>query len=106
MSEQNLATILDGVEEVYRAYRRHGTSLCSWFSESLNELCVDVTLALTRLIINGITSHSSLLDSFVVLHAAFVSSLHRLIGVEFGTSIWQPRYHSAHRAKLPSLCRV
>ena len=25
MSEQNLETILDGVEEAYRAYRRHGT---------------------------------------------------------------------------------
>lgn len=48
---------------------------------------VDVTLALTRLIINGITNHSSLLDSFVVLHAALVCSLHRLIGVEFGTLV-------------------
>lgn len=66
----------------------------------------DVTLALTRLIINGITSHSSLLDSFVVLHAAFVSSLHKLIGVEFGTSVWQSRCYSVDCAKLRSLCRV
>ena len=29
MSEQNLETILDGVEEAYRAYRRHGTCSCS-----------------------------------------------------------------------------
>jgi hypothetical protein len=27
-----------------------------------------------------------LLDSFVVLHAAFISSLHRLIGAEFGAN--------------------
>lgn len=36
--------------------------------------------------IDGISSHGMLLDSFVVLHAAFISSLHRLIGVEFGMS--------------------
>ena len=67
---------------------------------------IDVTLALTRLIINGITSHSSLLDSFVVLHAAFVSGLHKLIGVEFGTSFWPSKCHSAYCAKGPSLYRV
>ena len=39
---------------------------------------------LTTLMIDGISSHAMLLDSFVVLHAAFISSLHRLIGVEFG----------------------
>ncbi|KAF8638284.1 hypothetical protein AX17_002304 [Amanita inopinata Kibby_2008] len=66
MSEQNLTSILDGIEDLYRQHRRH-----------------DVTSTLTNLIINGITSHSSLLDSYVVLHAALVSGLHRLIGVEF-----------------------
>jgi nucleolar MIF4G domain-containing protein 1 len=45
---------------------------------------VDVTSTLTKLIIDGTASHSSLLDSFVVLHAAFVSSLHKIIGLEFG----------------------
>lgn len=44
----------------------------------------DVTSTLTTLMIDGISSHGMLLDSFVVLHAAFISSLHRLIGVEFG----------------------
>ncbi|KAK2463428.1 hypothetical protein APHAL10511_004514 [Amanita phalloides] len=88
MSEQNLATILDGIEEIYRAYGRH-----------------DVTSTLTRLIINGITSHSSLLDSFVVLHAAFVSSLHRLNGVEFAAFFVQSaisdydRHYAAARAQ-------
>ncbi|KAF8632217.1 hypothetical protein AX15_001975 [Amanita polypyramis BW_CC] len=66
MSERNLPTILNGIEEVYRTYRRH-----------------DVASTLTKLIIDSITNHSSLLDSFVVLHAALVSSLHRVIGVEF-----------------------
>ena len=44
----------------------------------------DVTSILTKLIVDGIASHSSLLDSYVVLHAAFVSSLHKIIGLEFG----------------------
>ncbi|KAJ6576616.1 hypothetical protein DFH09DRAFT_1149872 [Mycena vulgaris] len=43
----------------------------------------DVTSTLTTLIVDGISSHSSLLDSYVVLYAAFVSSLHKIIGIEF-----------------------
>jgi nucleolar MIF4G domain-containing protein 1 len=43
-----------------------------------------VTSAITTLIVEGISSHSMLLDSYVVLHAAFIASLHKLIGVEFG----------------------
>lgn len=66
MSEQNIATILDSIEDVYRNHRRH-----------------DVTSTLTTLIIDGISSHSTLLDSYVVLHAAFISSLHKLIGTAF-----------------------
>lgn len=48
---------------------------------------LDVTTTLTTLIIDGIASHSSLLDSYVVLYAAFVSSLHKIIGIEFGEKI-------------------
>ncbi|EGN98882.1 hypothetical protein SERLA73DRAFT_108067 [Serpula lacrymans var. lacrymans S7.3] len=66
MSEQNMSSILDGVEELYRKHRRY-----------------DVTSTVTTLLIDGISSHSMLLDSYVVLHAAFVSSLHKLIGLEF-----------------------
>ncbi|KAL6307436.1 ARM repeat-containing protein [Sparassis latifolia] len=66
MTEQNIASIVDGVEEIYRDHRRH-----------------DVTSTLTTLIIDGISAHSILLDSYVVLHAAFVSSLHKLVGVDF-----------------------
>ncbi|KAG1739213.1 armadillo-type protein [Suillus paluster] len=66
MSEQNIATIVDSIEEVYRNHRRH-----------------DITSTLTNLIIDGISSHSTLLDSYVVLHAAFISSLHKLIGTAF-----------------------
>ena len=43
-----------------------------------------MTSTLSTLIIDGVSSHAILLDSFVVLHAGFISSMHRLIGVEFG----------------------
>ncbi|KAH9935250.1 hypothetical protein B0H21DRAFT_780860 [Amylocystis lapponica] len=66
MTEQNIGSIVDSIEEVYRNQRRH-----------------DVTSTLTTLVIDGISAHSILLDSYVVLHAALVSSLHKLIGIEF-----------------------
>jgi nucleolar MIF4G domain-containing protein 1 len=72
MSEQNMSTVLDDMEQVYRNHRRH-----------------DVTSTLTTLMIDGISAHAMLLDSFVVLHAAFISSLHRLIGVEFAAFVVQ-----------------
>nr|GAT50977.1 MIF4G/MA4-domain-containing protein [Mycena chlorophos] len=72
MTEQNIASILDSIEEIYRKNRRN-----------------DVTTTLTTLIIDGIASHSSLLDSFVVLYAAFVSSLHKIIGIEFAAHFVQ-----------------
>ncbi|TFK23605.1 hypothetical protein FA15DRAFT_656561 [Coprinopsis marcescibilis] len=72
MSEQNMSTILDGIEEIYRENTRN-----------------DVTSTLTNLILEGVSSHSVLLDSYVVLHAAFVSSLHKLIGIEFAAHFVQ-----------------
>ncbi|CAA7266968.1 unnamed protein product [Cyclocybe aegerita] len=72
MSEQNIGTIITSIEEVYREHRRN-----------------DVTSTLTTLIINGISSHSMLLDSYVVLYATFVASLHKISGVEFAAYIVQ-----------------
>jgi nucleolar MIF4G domain-containing protein 1 len=46
------------------------------------------------LVIDGIASHSSLLDSYVVLYAAFVSSLHKILGVEFGRKGLSSGQHS------------
>ncbi|KAH9994867.1 hypothetical protein BJV77DRAFT_1059843 [Russula vinacea] len=66
LSELNIATIVDNIEALYREHRRH-----------------DVTASITSLIIESISAHSALLDSFVVLHAALISSLHGLVGVEF-----------------------
>jgi nucleolar MIF4G domain-containing protein 1 len=49
---------------------------------------LDVTSTIPTLIIDGISSHSSLLDSYVVLHAGFVSSLHKILGIEFGSVLF------------------
>ncbi|OAX42500.1 ARM repeat-containing protein [Rhizopogon vinicolor AM-OR11-026] len=80
MSEQNIATILDSMEDVYRNHSRH-----------------DVTSTLTNLIIDGISSHSTLLDSYVVLHAAFISSLYKLIGTAFAAYFVQNAVASYER---------
>ncbi|TFK33233.1 hypothetical protein BDQ12DRAFT_691462 [Crucibulum laeve] len=72
MSEQNMDTILDSMEEIYRNHRRN-----------------DVTTTVTNLIIDGVSAHSLLLDSYVVLHAAFISSLHKIIGIEFAAHFVQ-----------------
>ncbi|KAF9490462.1 ARM repeat-containing protein [Pleurotus eryngii] len=66
VSEQNVISILDTIEGIYRDHRRN-----------------DVTRTITDFIIRGITDHSSLLDSFVVLYATLVSALHKIIGIEF-----------------------
>lgn len=55
-------------------------------------LLLDVTASITSLIIESISAHSALLDSFVVLHAALISSLHGLVGVEFGRGNLFARY--------------
>ncbi|KAH9481342.1 Suppressor of glycerol defect protein 1 [Psilocybe cubensis] len=72
MTEQNIASIVDSFEGVYREHRRN-----------------DVTSTTTTLIINGISSHSSLLDSYVVIYAAFVSSLYKVVGIEFAAHFVQ-----------------
>ena len=45
-----------------------------------------MTLAITSFVIESISAHSALLDSYVILHAALISSLHKIVGVEFGRS--------------------
>lgn len=91
MSEQNLDSIIDGIEELYRNNRRHGEEWTRFWNE-LYWLNVDVTSGITRLVIEGISSHSVLLDSYVVLHAALISSLHKVVGVEFGMNYRSPVY--------------
>ncbi|KAF8318483.1 hypothetical protein DL93DRAFT_2124903 [Clavulina sp. PMI_390] len=66
MSEQNIENILGEFLALYRANPRNM-----------------VTTTITTQILDGITSHSSLLDSFVILHATLVASLHKLVGIDF-----------------------
>ena len=89
MGEQNIGTILDSVEKVYRSYRRNGICILVFKMKATQaeQIFLDVTSTLTTLIIDGISSHSSLLDSYVVLYAAFVSSLHKIVDVEFGKRV-------------------
>uniref|UniRef100_D8Q3X7 MI domain-containing protein n=1 Tax=Schizophyllum commune (strain H4-8 / FGSC 9210) TaxID=578458 RepID=D8Q3X7_SCHCM len=84
MTEQNFGSIIEGVEETYRQNRRH-----------------DVTSTLTKLIIEGTSSHALLLDSYVVLHAAFVAALHKIVGVEFAAYFVQTLVaeYERHRAE-------
>ncbi|KAG8872492.1 suppressor of glycerol defect [Tulasnella sp. 331] len=72
LSEQNISTILLDLEDLYRENTRN-----------------DVTVSLTLLIIKNIASPTSLLDTFVILHAALVSSMHRIVGVEFAAHFLQ-----------------
>ncbi|KAF9648687.1 hypothetical protein BDM02DRAFT_3155622 [Thelephora ganbajun] len=66
LSEQNISSILDGVEETYRNHSRN-----------------DITSTLTNLILDGISSNTTHLESYVVLYAALVAGLYRMIGIEF-----------------------
>lgn len=66
LSEQNVATILNELEQVYRDNTRNA-----------------VTTLLTTVILDSIASNSSLLDSHVALIATLVASLYRIIGIEF-----------------------
>ena len=49
----------------------------------------DVTLTITSLVIASISSHSSLLDSYVVIYATFIASLYKIIGIEFAAHFVQ-----------------
>src|SRR6266508_4623532 len=71
----------------------------------------DVTSTLATLVISSISNHSSLLDSFVVVYAAFVATLHKVIGVDFAAHFVQnvvtsyERYYSAMQFIPPNVPR-
>lgn len=86
LGEGNIESIvMEIIESLYRQYSR-----------------ANVTETLTTLIIQTITSSSNLVDTFVILYAALVASLHRLVGLEFGAHFlqtivetWQTHYEGA-----------
>jgi nucleolar MIF4G domain-containing protein 1 len=96
MGESNVEGILGEVEGLYRKFARNGQSILRLpaFKRILDEadLAVDandtdVTSTLTKLILETISSHSNLLDSFVVLYATLVAGLYKIVGIEFGSSL-------------------
>lgn len=73
LGEGNLDVIVtELLDTLYRQYSR-----------------AEVTNILTNLILQTISSSSNLVETFVVLHATLITSLHRLVGIEFGAHFLQ-----------------
>ncbi|KAJ1018054.1 hypothetical protein NDA16_004923 [Ustilago loliicola] len=66
LGDANIDTILTEYESLYRTHAR-----------------AHVTSTITQLILDTITARSNLIDTFVILHAALVAALHKVVGVEF-----------------------
>lgn len=66
LGDGNIDTILTEYETLYRTHAR-----------------AHVTATITQLILDTVTSRSNLVDTFVILHAALVAALHKVVGVEF-----------------------
>ncbi|CAJ0832550.1 12581_t:CDS:10, partial [Entrophospora sp. SA101] len=66
LSESNIESIVINIEELYKKYTRH-----------------DVNSNLTNLILNTISSKSTLLDQFVIVYATLIASLYKIIGIDF-----------------------
>ncbi|GAC98338.1 hypothetical protein PHSY_005931 [Pseudozyma hubeiensis SY62] len=66
LGDANIETILTDYEALYRTHPR-----------------AHVTSTITQLILDTVTSRSNLVDTFVILHAALVAALHKVVGVEF-----------------------
>ncbi len=72
MGEGNVETIIVQLEEIYRGNSR-----------------AIVSQTLTKLVLETIVASKNLADTFVVLYAALVTGLHRVIGVEFAAAFLQ-----------------
>jgi nucleolar MIF4G domain-containing protein 1 len=83
LSDQNIAIIVSEIDGLYQNNKRNGMLLLEQYGVPLRYF-LDVTTILTATIISSIADHSSLLDHHVVLHAALVAALYRIVGVEFG----------------------
>ena len=72
LAEGNLDTIVSELEGLYRIFARS-----------------DVTSTITELCLDTIAARTNLNESIVVLYAALITSLHRLVGAEFGANVLQ-----------------
>ncbi len=72
LSEANLVSIVSQVEQLYRTFPRQ-----------------HVTSALVDLLIGLVADPSTLSDTFLILHAAFVAALYKVVGMDFGAHFLQ-----------------
>ncbi|KAI5779317.1 hypothetical protein EDC01DRAFT_780202 [Geopyxis carbonaria] len=72
LSEANLITILNELEEIYRSNPRG-----------------DVTNLLTNIIISTVGDRSSMLDTFMILHGGFVAGIYKIMGTDVGAHVVQ-----------------
>lgn len=72
LSETNMLSILSEIETLYRTNPRG-----------------HVTSTLSDILISIVCDPSSLLDTFMILHAGFVAGIYKLVGTDFGAHIVQ-----------------
>ncbi|KAK5086793.1 suppressor of glycerol defect [Lithohypha guttulata] len=70
LSEANIISIVDEFDKLYQNNPRQ-----------------DVTTALIDLLLAAFSIHSALQNTFIILHAAFVAALHKILGADFGAEI-------------------
>ncbi|OJD14857.1 hypothetical protein AJ78_04833 [Emergomyces pasteurianus Ep9510] len=67
LSEANLISILRDVEKLYQDYPRHS-----------------VTTTLIDLLMGMVYDPSALQDTFIILHAGFITAMYKVMGMDFG----------------------
>lgn len=70
LSESNIISILDEVEKLYRTNPRQ-----------------DMTSTLIDLILSSFCTPAALQNTFVILHASFISAIYKVIGIDFAASL-------------------
>ncbi|RMZ77794.1 hypothetical protein DV737_g4214, partial [Chaetothyriales sp. CBS 132003] len=70
LSEANLVSILNEVEKLYQSNPRQ-----------------EVTSVLIDLLLSLFSDRSSLQNTFVILHAAFITAVYRVVGTDFGAEL-------------------
>lgn len=70
LSEANLLSILQSVEQVYQNNPRQ-----------------HVTSTIIDLIVSMVCDKASLLDTFLILHAGFIAAIYKVIGTDFGAQV-------------------
>ncbi|PWN42541.1 hypothetical protein IE81DRAFT_323301 [Ceraceosorus guamensis] len=88
LAEGNLAGIVGDIEGLYRSHPR-----------------ASVNNTLSDLIIANVSSPSDLIDTFLILQAALVVALHRIIGVEFAAQVLQAAVDRLLQARKEALER-